>query len=322
MTGKLAVIVPVRNGGALLHSTVLSCGTSTLSGSQAEVIVVDNCSDDGAVDTLPHALPNGIAIRVIRNERDLGRVGNWNRGVQAARELGFEFATFLFVGDTWIAGGAAERLLSLMHEHNADLGLAAFRIVDEQGAVLRESARISFDGDTKVIAARDFAAAMLARGHMPVTPLQANFYRLREDRLPLFAEAQPLTTDMDATVQYLAASKGPVVIAREAVCAWLSRKGRVFCTSGLEPFIADHFRQLRHAQNVTGARVDWTKAKSVFFVGFLRSAWTFLGWRGLPSTFVSVRRHMSAEPGTLDPFDMTSLVLRHVLFRRSSLHLT
>lgn len=320
MKGKLAIIVPVRNGGTLLHTTVHSCGLSAISGAEAEVLVFDNCSEDRATDGLPTTVGRDIPVRVIHNDSDFGRVGNWNRGVQLARERGFEFATFLFVGDTWVEGDTAAKLLDLMRTSGSDLGLAQYLTIDESGRILRNSARISFTGATSVLPAQALLHAMMRRGHLPITPLQANIYRLRADNRPEFDERRPLTTDLDATLEYVAHGSGSIALIAQPLCAWLARKGRVFCTSGLESFMADHFRQLRYAETLSGCPVDWSKAKSVFLLGNARSGVTFGGWRSLPGVLRSALSYASCEPGVINPIDMATLVIRHLATGRSSLH--
>jgi hypothetical protein len=310
----------VRNGGDLLLRSVLSCGAVETKGVRMEVLVLDNCSDDDAINRLPAVLPNAIPVRVIRNERDLGRVGNWNRCMGTARALDFQFATFLFAGDTWTRSSAAADLISVMQSHGADLGLAPYLIVNEEGEVCRRSARISFPGKSCVLPATALLQAMMDRGSMPVTPLQANIYRLRNDNLPLFDEGRPLTTDMDATLEYLARGCRSIALIAEPFCAWLSRKGRTFCTSGFEPFMADHFRQLRYAEEISGMPVNWTRAKSTFVMSYLQNAVTFGGWRSVPAMASSIFYHASAQPGFLDPIDLVGLIAGKIAGGRSVLH--
>jgi hypothetical protein len=258
---------------------------------------------------------------VLRNERDLGRVGNWNRGVQLAREGGFEFLTFLFAGDTWLPGDTVPKMLDIMCATGSDLGLAPYVTVDDHGRILRYSARISFAGASRVLPAQHLLEAMMHRGHLPITPLQANIYRVREDGLPHFDVDRPLTTDLDATIEYLVSRPAPVALIAKPFCAWLARKGRVFCSSGLEAFMADHFRQLRHAQELSNCPVDWTRAKSVFLLGFFRNGLTFGGWQQMPNLLRSAFAHAAAEPGQISPADLAGVAIRHLVTGRSTLHL-
>jgi glycosyltransferase involved in cell wall biosynthesis len=127
MNGKLAVLMPVFNGGALLEESIRSCAESGLDPQRYEILLVDNCSTDGAVDRLAAAKPGAVPVRIFRNSGNLGRIGNWNRAVEIAEEEGFAWATFLFVGDVWLPGGSLPRILALMEEHGADFALSSRR---------------------------------------------------------------------------------------------------------------------------------------------------------------------------------------------------
>lgn len=319
---KLAVLVPVRNGGELLSRSVQSIGGADLKGVDVEVLVFDNVSDDGAADALPSHLANGIPVRVARNECDLGRVGNWNRCVESARAAGFEYATFLFAGDTWLEGSAVRDLLARMDDAGACLGLAAYQMVREDGSLLCHSPRISSASAHSCTSVRDLFGRMMRRGHIPITPLQANIYRLEPDRPLLFDSDCPLTTDMFATIDFLCAMAGRVVVSAEPFAAWLARSGRVFCSSGLDAFLADHFRQLEYAATRSGIELDYGSAKSVFVSSYLRSALQFGGWRSLPSMVRKTMREAGSYPGSLNPADMARLVIDKFLFGRSALHLS
>jgi hypothetical protein len=50
---KLAVLMPVFNGGQSLLSSLNSCAQAGLPGTQYEIIIVDNCSTDGATTSPP-----------------------------------------------------------------------------------------------------------------------------------------------------------------------------------------------------------------------------------------------------------------------------
>jgi hypothetical protein len=146
-------------------------------------------------------------------------------------------------------------------------------------------------------------------------------YRLRGDGLPKFDDSRPLTTDMDATLEYLATAQGPVAVTKAPFCAWLARGGRVFCSSGLDSFMADHFRQLQLAQQLSGKRLNWTRAKSVFLLSYLRNALTFTGWRSAPAVVRRALQHAAAVPGRVNPLDIASLLVQRFALGKSLVHL-
>ncbi len=96
---KIAILIPTYNGGALLQETVDSGAAAGMPADSYEVLVSDNSSDDGSAERLAAHDRQGAPVHVRKNERNLGRVENWNRAIDYAEELGFGFAIFLMVGD-------------------------------------------------------------------------------------------------------------------------------------------------------------------------------------------------------------------------------
>lgn len=75
-----------------------------------DVILVDNASDDDAVQVIGSAFP---AVQVLRNPENLGFVGGNNRGIDAALAGGAEFI-MLLNNDTVVAPDMLLRLLEVM----------------------------------------------------------------------------------------------------------------------------------------------------------------------------------------------------------------
>ena len=76
----------------------------------AEIVLVDNASTDRTVELARAVLdgyPNG---RIVRNETNIGRVGNWNRCFEVAHG---QYIKFAFTNDALIPG-ATQRLVSLI----------------------------------------------------------------------------------------------------------------------------------------------------------------------------------------------------------------
>jgi glycosyltransferase involved in cell wall biosynthesis len=91
----ITVCIPVFNGDRYLDACLRSVAAQTFR--NFEVLVIDDCSSDRSLD-LAHAFAAvHERVRVVRNPRNLGLVGNWNRCVQLA--MG-EWIKFVFQDDT------------------------------------------------------------------------------------------------------------------------------------------------------------------------------------------------------------------------------
>ena len=47
-SGKIAILIPTYNGGALLHESVESAAAAGMPADSYEIVVSDNASDDGS----------------------------------------------------------------------------------------------------------------------------------------------------------------------------------------------------------------------------------------------------------------------------------
>lgn len=96
MRPLLTVAIPTYNGGKNLLRAVKSCKYINLENEQFEILVVDNCSTDGSIEEvkkLQQYFPN---MRIVINEKNYGRIGNWNRCIDLAKG---KYLIFLFSND-------------------------------------------------------------------------------------------------------------------------------------------------------------------------------------------------------------------------------
>jgi glycosyltransferase involved in cell wall biosynthesis len=314
MTAKLAVLIPVYNGGAMLAPTVASCAGAGLTAGEYEIIVVDNCSTDGAVQGLPECDARGARIQVHTNSTNLGRVGNWNRAVEIAHEQGFSWFTFLFVGDSWMPSGSLPRLLRLMTEHQAEIGLAAFECAYADGKPQAIDERFGTATGEAVVDSTRFLTEVLATGLLPFGPIQANVYRtstqLRFD--PNLAR----TTDVEATVEYVSRCRKPVVLLGSPYFSWRAHGQRFHTATRVIDFIQDAPRMFERARNFSGIPVDGRRAISILFVNALRSVVVFerpLGW---PRAFAQVLTYYRGLPDRVSLREAGRVVMARVVERR------
>jgi glycosyltransferase involved in cell wall biosynthesis len=93
-TGFVSVCIPTYNGQAYLEACLASACAQTWD--ELEILVVDDGSTDATVAIAEGFSARHPRLRVLRNDRNLGLVGNWNRCVEQARG---EWIKFLFQDD-------------------------------------------------------------------------------------------------------------------------------------------------------------------------------------------------------------------------------
>ena len=107
----LAVIIPAYQGGNQLHRALESL--SLIRGMRFHIIVVDNASTDGSVDSVRLKMPD---VHVLRNEVNLGFGAACNRGILKGMEWGAELLLVLNQ-DTIVPPDLLEKLLVCAQEN-------------------------------------------------------------------------------------------------------------------------------------------------------------------------------------------------------------
>lgn len=90
----VSVCVPAYNGAAYLKECLDSILAQTYT--NFEVIIVDDCSADNTVEIVNAYLKSDRRIKLFRNEKNLGLVGNWNQCLKYATG---EWIKFVFQDD-------------------------------------------------------------------------------------------------------------------------------------------------------------------------------------------------------------------------------
>jgi glycosyltransferase involved in cell wall biosynthesis len=96
MNRKTLIAVPTFNAETFLERTLRS---ALLPGNGADVRIVDNCSTDSTARIAGQYCEQYANIEYIRNDTNLGRIGNWNRCLELALGEKYDYLKFLFAGD-------------------------------------------------------------------------------------------------------------------------------------------------------------------------------------------------------------------------------
>lgn len=276
--GKIAILVPTFNGGALLSETVASVAAAGLPLDSYEVIVSDNASDDGSVEQLPRTDTQGASITIHRNASNLGRVENWNRALQAAERLGFTYAMFLMVGDV-LKGTNILRLRDRMALTRAALGIACYEVVDEHVRPLYLARRIRWHGNPSVSPGR-FLSQSLARGAMLCAPLGANLYRIDGPEKLRFDVEDASHTDQMATASF-ACRAGSIVYLDRPVSRWRRRAARFHSSITPRERLANDLRVIERACREASIAPDYPKIRATLILRamFYAKGNMFAGWK-------------------------------------------
>tara|TARA_A100001388_G_scaffold101477_1_gene73953 strand:+ start:16906 stop:17826 length:921 start_codon:yes stop_codon:yes gene_type:complete len=131
---KTLIAIPLYNAEEFVERTLDSCLNQTL---PSEIWVVDNCSTDRTTDIVRKYQKDNSLIKLIVNDKNYGRVGNWNRCLDLFTESEFQYIKYVFSGD--------EILPTCIEESER-----AFSIDDEIGVVAFPYMFINRDGSSSI----------------------------------------------------------------------------------------------------------------------------------------------------------------------------
>ena len=93
---KLTIVIPNYNGGENLKRAIESCRTIQIPENDYEILIVDNKSTDNSIEIANEMKMKFTNMRIVQNEKNLGRIKNWNIGIEKA---GGRYLIFLFSND-------------------------------------------------------------------------------------------------------------------------------------------------------------------------------------------------------------------------------
>jgi glycosyltransferase involved in cell wall biosynthesis len=259
MKGRIAILVPSFNSGALLADTVASPARANLPKDSYAILVSDNASTDGSAEVLGQRDASGAPIIVSRNGSNLGRVANWNRAVEMAEQHGFSHALFLMAGDT-LADDAIIELRDRMLYADAALGIGPYRIVDEALNPLRIARRIRWSGAW--IGHRSFTLQSLGTGALLYGPLGANLYRLGGTAPLRFDPEDASHTDQLATALFAQGNDARIVYLDRPLSCWRHRAARFHAGMDARARLEGDLRVIEQGCRAAGVAPDYGEVRA------------------------------------------------------------
>lgn len=128
MEELVSICIPTFNNESYIRATLLSVLRQTYR--NIEIIVVDDCSGDGTIEIIEAFKQKDDRIRLVKNDENLGMVGNWNKCLSLAAG---EFIK-LICGDDMLDKTAVAKEVAAMRKHSTvNLVESDTRLVDSYG---------------------------------------------------------------------------------------------------------------------------------------------------------------------------------------------
>jgi hypothetical protein len=191
--GSCTVALPVYNRQALVGAAIQSALAQEVE--KLEVLVVDNCSEDGTWDVVNSY--RDPRIRAVRNERNVGLFGNFNRCLELART---EYLRFLCSDDRLIPGCLLHEIRVLERNPGVALLSTKGREIREDGSEIREIGDYLVPGiypGRQVIPAALWVLSQYANTNVFNYPSGITIRREAAERAGRFDERFRLVADVD-----------------------------------------------------------------------------------------------------------------------------
>lgn len=209
----VTIIIPVYNRVNFISEAIESCINQFYK--NIEILVIDNCSTDGTYEKSLEYTKQDQRVKVIRNEKNVGRVENWNI---ALRNVNGEYFQFLMSDDKLDMFAIEEKIKILDKYENVSIvssghkcfpsgyefchfkeetfidGMDAYKSIMQGGNWLaglnnnmfRTNSMIECGGfDTQLTWGADwnFYLAMLKKGNVAYIPKMLSYFREHDGRM-------------------------------------------------------------------------------------------------------------------------------------------
>ena len=169
---KLTVAIPNYNGGDNLERCIESCKTIQMPKNDYEILIIDNKSSDNSINIVNEMKKKFTNIRLVENEKNIGRIQNWNVSIEKA--LG-RYLIFLFSNDLINEKNNIHELVqNLDSDQTISICISALLKKEKNGQYIKKA---YFDQVIKC-PSKKFASNCLNRGLLPFGPIQSIIYRL------------------------------------------------------------------------------------------------------------------------------------------------
>ena len=188
---KLTIAIPNYNGGENLRRSIESCKAIQIPEGEYEILIIDNKSTDNSIDIVNEMKKKFTNIRLVQNEKNLGRTQNWNVSIEKADG---KYLIFLFSNDLINEkNNIHDSLQNLDSNQTISICMSALLKKEKNRQYVKKA---YFDQIIKC-SSKEFAVNCLNRGLLPFGPIQSIIYRLDDIRNNenRFSEEFPINAD-------------------------------------------------------------------------------------------------------------------------------
>jgi glycosyltransferase involved in cell wall biosynthesis len=260
MKTVITTTIPVHNGERFLPQTLESLGRQTRRPDR--VVVVDNCSTD-ATPQIARSF-QGLPVEYVRNARDLGPFGNFNRCLDFAAET--DYLQILHADDLLLPEYYATMTRHLEDCAGRGMAWCLDERIDEQNRRLSVSGKA--DGAARVLGMDEFLARKAEIGNQAFC---ATLLRTNREPIPeRFPMDMPILGDMVYWARFGTHCR-KIVTVNLALCQyrWHGSNETVFRAPGIEALIGDEWRTIQQVEALRGkpsGAVRWMKLKGLMAV--------------------------------------------------------
>lgn len=241
----VSVCIPVFQAEEFVRETLLSVHRQTLL--DVEVICIDNASADRSVEEIEQLLQElrDPRFRLLRNETNLGMVGNWNRCLSEAQG---KYVKLLMADDLLTPDCLLRQVEALEAHPTAVLATCARQIMNRKGIPIFKRSPLKRGG---LIPGREVVSRCLRDGSNLIgEPTATLFPRALLARTGRFPDSIVYFTDLSLWLRLL--TQGDVYCCRDVLCSF--RVHGANATSGLRGKAVEDFKRV--ADEIEGYSSD------------------------------------------------------------------
>ena len=249
---KLSIVIPNYNGGENLKRSIESCKTIQITEDNYEILIVDNKSTDNSVNIVTEMKKKFTNIRLVENEKNLGRIQNWNVGIEKADG---DYLIFLFANDLINEKNNVHEVIEkLDSDKTISICISGLLKKEESKQYIKKA---YFDEIVKC-SAKKFASNCLNRGLLPFGPIQSIIYRLDDimDNKNKFLEEFPINADEIFSFEE-ACKRENIMFNPHPQITWDLTQGRFHGKMKIDDEFKEHSDTIETIKNKTNLDVNY-----------------------------------------------------------------